>query len=44
MPKIIENKDRESRIEKLENNVEVQGQGGKEKLGPLPWAQNKSNS
>jgi len=38
MPKIIRGKDRESRIERLENAVEVQGQGKKEKLGLPPWA------
>jgi len=37
MPKIIRGKDRESRIKRLENAIEV-GQGKQEKLGPPEWA------
>ena len=38
MPKIIQGKDRESRVKRLEENVEIERKGKKEKLGPPPWA------
>lgn len=44
MPKIIQGKNRASRIKRLEENVEVQRKGKMEKLGPPVWVKNKTKN
>lgn len=42
MPKIIQGKDRESRVERLEESVKVERKGKEERLGPPAWAKTQN--